>query len=219
MTMSVAAGPSVAGVGSEALVRGPKAREILDSRGNPTVEVDLETSVGLFRAAVPPGASTGAYEALELRDGDTNRYAGKGVRKVLGNIRDVIAPAVIGANVVDQTAFDSLLLELDGTENKSRLGANAILGVSMAACMAGAATRRLPLFRHTADIAGKPDPIVMPVPVMNVINGGSHAGNNLAMQEFMILPTGAPSFEEAMRMGAEVHAALKKKKRSRHATG
>lgn len=208
--MSVAAGPSVAGVRTEALVKGLKAREILDSRGNPTVEVDLETSTGLFRAAVPSGASTGAYEALELRDGDASRYVGKGVRKALANIRDVIAPAVIGSNVVDQAAFDSLLLELDGTENKSRLGANAILGVSMAACMAGAAARGLPLFRHIADIAGKPDPIVMPVPVMNVINGGSHAGNKLAMQEFMILPTGAPSFEEAMRMGAEVYAALKK---------
>lgn len=187
-----------------------KAREILDSRGNPTVEVDLCTATGIFRAAVPSGASTGAYEALELRDGDKTRYNGKGVLKAIANVNDIIAPAVIGKSVFDQYAFDRIMEDLDGTENKTVLGANAILGVSMAACMAAAAAKNIPLYQHISEIAGKgSSPKVMPVPVMNVINGGSHAGNNLAMQEFMILPTGATSFPEAMRMGAEVYAALK----------
>lgn len=189
---------------------GVRAREILDSRGNPTVEVELSTSDGTFRAAVPSGASTGAYEALELRDGDPTRYNGKGVLQAISNVNELIAPAVLGADVTDQKTFDGIMLELDGTENKARLGANSILGVSMAGCMAGAAAKGLPLYRHISDIAGKgDDPVIMPVPVMNVINGGSHAGNKLAMQEFMILPTGAGSFAEAMRMGAEVYAALK----------
>lgn len=185
------------------------AREIIDSRGNPTVEVELTVESGaVFRAAVPSGASTGAYEALELRDGDKGRYGGKGVLKAVGNVKKIEA-AVVGKSVLDQYAFDKVMLDLDGTENKAVLGANSVLGVSMAACMAAAAAKGLPLYRHIADVAGKRGVGVMPVPVMNVINGGSHAGNGLAMQEFMILPTGADSFKEAMRMGAEVYAALK----------
>lgn len=208
--MSIAPGPTLTTPSTSALIKSIKARQILDSRGNPTVEVDLHTEAGLFRAAVPSGASTGAYEALELRDGDKSRYNGKGVAKAISNVNDIIAPAVVGESVRDLFAFDEKLLTLDGTENKARLGANAILGVSMAACMAGAASRGVKLYQHISDVAGKGlDPVIMPVPVMNVINGGSHAGNKLAMQEFMILPTGADSFEEAMRMGAEVYAALK----------
>lgn len=202
--------PSVANSVTAGKVKGVRAREILDSRGNPTVEVELETSEGTFRAAVPSGASTGAYEALELRDGDKSRYNGKGVNRAISNVNDIIAPAVTGADVKNQAKFDSIMLELDGTENKSKLGANAVLGVSMAACMAAAAAKGMPLYRHISEIAGKgSDPLILPVPVMNVINGGSHAGNKLAMQEFMILPTGATSFPEALRMGAEVYAALK----------
>lgn len=209
--MSVATGPSLSNLSTAFKVTDVLARQILDSRGNPTVEVDLKTDAATFRAAVPSGASTGAYEALELRDKDPSQYTGKGVRKAISNVNDIIAPAVVGADVRDQYAFDKIMLELDGTDNKSRLGANAILGVSMAACMAGAAAKGIPLYQHISEIAGKgSDPLVMPVPVMNVINGGSHAGNKLAMQEFMILPTGAESFEEAMRMGCEVYAALKK---------
>nr|KAF6452236.1 enolase 2 [Molossus molossus] len=165
------------------------AREILDSRGNPTVEVDLYTARGLFRAAVPSGASTGIYEALELRDGDKQRYLGKGVLKAVDHINTTIAPALIssGLSVVEQEKLDNLMLELDGTENKSKFGANAILGVSLAVCKAGAAERELPLYRHIAQLAGNSD-LILPVPAFNVINGGSHAGNKLAMQEFMILP-------------------------------
>jgi enolase len=209
-----AAAPATVDAAADADARGVvlavRAREILDSRGNPTVEVELDTAAGSFRAAVPSGASTGAYEALELRDGDKTRYGGKGVRKAVSNIVDVIAPHVVGRSVLDQRSFDKIMLDLDGTENKAKLGANAVLGVSMAACMAAAAAKRIPLYQHIAELAGKgSQPVTMPVPVMNVINGGSHAGNKLAMQEFMILPTGADSFEEAMRMGAEVYAALK----------
>ena len=217
MRMSVAPGPVVttASTGKEA--KSVFAREILDSRGNPTVEVELTTDLGVFRAAVPSGASTGAYEALELRDGDKSRYNGKGVLKAISNVNESIAAAIKGADVTDQAKFDSIMLELDGTDNKSKLGANAILGVSMAACMAGAAAKNMPLYRHISEIAGKgSDPTILPVPVMNVINGGSHAGNKLAMQEFMILPTGAGSFQEAMRMGSEVYAALKKVIKSRY---
>ncbi|PXF40171.1 Gamma-enolase [Gracilariopsis chorda] len=208
--MCLAPGLAVASSLSSALTTDVRAREILDSRGNPTVEVELTTNDGTFRAAVPSGASTGAYEALELRDGDKQRYNGKGVLKAVDNINSIIAPAVQGADVTDQTSFDSIMLELDGTDNKAKLGANAILGVSMAACMAGAAANGVPLYAHISEIAGKgSQPTMMPVPVMNVINGGSHAGNKLAMQEFMILPTGASSFQEAMQMGSEVYAALK----------
>ncbi|EPY89781.1 gamma-enolase [Camelus ferus] len=212
------------------------AREILDSRGNPTVEVDLYTAKGLFRAAVPSGASTGIYEALELRDGDKQRYLGKGVMKAVDHINTTIAPALIssGLCVVEQEKLDNLMLDLDGTENKckrglgesggvqvgmrgadrqlkgqcSKFGANAILGVSLAVCKAGAAERELPLYRHIAQLAGNSD-LILPVPAFNVINGGSHAGNKLAMQEFMILPVGAENFRDAMRLGAEVYHTLK----------
>uniref|UniRef100_A0A4W4F8J1 phosphopyruvate hydratase n=1 Tax=Electrophorus electricus TaxID=8005 RepID=A0A4W4F8J1_ELEEL len=171
-----------------------QAREIFDSRGNPTVEVDLYTDKGLFRAAVPSGASTGIYEALELRDNDKSKYLGKGVSKAVEHVNQTIAPALI-AQVSD--LFES-----------SKFGANAILGVSLAVCKAGAAEKGVPLYRHIADLAGKPE-VILPVPAFNVINGGSHAGNKLAMQEFMILPVGANSFKEAMRIGAEVYHNLK----------
>ncbi|KAB1264800.1 Beta-enolase [Camelus dromedarius] len=164
------------------------AREILDSRGNPTVEVDLHTAKGRFRAAVPSGASTGIYEALELRDGDKSRYLGKGVLKAVEHINKTLGPALL--------------------EKATKFGANAILGVSLAVCKAGAAEKGVPLYRHIADLAGNPD-LILPVPAFNVINGGSHAGNKLAMQEFMILPVGASSFREAMRIGAEVYHNLK----------
>merc|ERR1711935_601887 len=188
-----------------------KARMIFDSRGNPTVEVDLTTAKGTFRAAVPSGASTGIHEALELRDKEADNYHGKGVGKALSNINDIIAPAVVEAqlNPVDQGALDAFLIKLDGTNNKSKLGANAILGVSMAACKAASAAKGVPLYRHIADLAGNPK-VIMPVPAFNVINGGSHAGNRLAMQEFMILPTGASCFSEAMKMGSETYHHLKK---------
>jgi len=184
------------------------ARQIFDSRGNPTVEVDVTTELGLFRAAVPSGASTGIYEALELRDGDKSRYLGKGVSKAVNNVNNTIAPKIVGQDPTQQNAIDKILLELDGTDDKKNLGANAILGVSMAVCRAGAAAKKVPLYRHIADLAGRKE-LLLPVPAFNVINGGTHAGNKLAMQEFMLLPTGATSFTEAMRMGAEVYHALK----------
>jgi len=184
------------------------ARMIFDSRGNPTVEVDVKTEKGVFRAAVPSGASTGIYEALELRDGDKSRFLGKGVDKAIANVNSIIAPKVIGLPVIDQSLVDKTLIELDGTDSKSKLGANAILGVSMAVCKAGAAQKGVPLYRHIADLAGHKN-VLLPVPAFNVINGGSHAGNKLAMQEFMILPIGASSFSEAMRMGTEVYHNLK----------
>ncbi|CAH1170460.1 unnamed protein product [Phaedon cochleariae] len=187
------------------------ARNIFDSRGNPTVEVDLVTDLGLFRAAVPSGASTGVHEALELRDNVKAQYHGKGVSKAIDNVNKIIAPELVkaGLEVTQQAEIDEFMLKLDGTENKSKLGANAILGVSLAVAKAGAAKKGVPLYRHLADLAGNKD-IVLPVPAFNVINGGSHAGNKLAMQEFMILPTGATSFTEAMRMGSEVYHHLKK---------
>ncbi|KAJ8266205.1 hypothetical protein GJAV_G00127700 [Gymnothorax javanicus] len=186
------------------------AREILDSRGNPTVEVDLYTHRGCFRAAVPSGASTGIHEALELRDGDKSRYLGKGALKAVEHVNKDIAPALLESklSVVEQEKIDKLMLHLDSTENKSCFGANAILGVSLAVCKAGAAEKGVPLYRHIADLAGHQE-VILPVPAFNVINGGSHAGNKLAMQEFMILPVGAANFREAMRMGAEVYHHLK----------
>mmetsp|Transcript_37130 Transcript_37130/g.84994 ORF Transcript_37130/g.84994 Transcript_37130/m.84994 type:complete len:466 (-) Transcript_37130:103-1500(-) len=193
-----------------------KAREIFDSRGNPTVEVDLATERGLFRAACPSGASTGIYEALELRDGDKSRLLGKGVTKAVQNVNEIIAPKLKGMDPTQQSVIDKLMVEeLDGTQNewgwcKSKLGANAILAVSMAVCRAGAATKQMPLYKYIAELSGKPtDKFVMPVPSFNVINGGSHAGNRLACQEFMILPTGAATFKEAMQIGAEVYHTLK----------
>lgn len=186
------------------------AREIFDSRGNPSVEVDITTSKGQFRAAVPSGASTGIYEALELRDKDPKRFLGKGVLKAVENVNNIIGPALIAKNVdvTKQEDVDKVMLELDGTPNKSKLGANAILGVSLAICKAGAAHKGVPLYKHIADLAGNKE-VILPVPAFNVINGGSHAGNKLAMQEFMLLPTGASNFKEAMRMGAEIYQNLK----------
>merc|ERR1712117_204527 len=185
------------------------ARQIYDSRGNPTVEVDLTTEKGIFRAAVPSGASTGIYEALELRD-KADTWHGKGVQKAVHNINNMIAPEIVAKcmDPVEQEKIDQLMLSLDGTDNKNKLGANAILGVSMAVCKAGACHKGVPLYRHIADLAGVKD-VMMPVPALNIINGGSHAGNKLAMQEFMILPTGAASFTEAMKMGSEVYHHLK----------
>lgn len=187
------------------------ARQIFDSRGNPTVEVDLTTELGLFRAAVPSGASTGVHEALELRDNEKNNYHGKGVKQAVGHINNSLAPELIksGLEVTQQTEIDEFLIKLDGTENKSKYGANALLGISLAIAKAGAAKKGVPLYKHLADLAGNKD-IILPVPAFNVINGGSHAGNKLAMQEFMILPTGATSFTEAMKIGSEVYHHLKK---------
>ena len=191
-------------------------REIIDSRGNPTVEVDIKTSDGvLHRASVPSGASTGIYEACELRDGGT-RYMGKGVLEAVAAVNDVIAPAIIGKDPVEQEALDDLMLALDGTPNKTNLGANSILGVSLALAKAGAHARGVPLFRHFADLAGNPNPNVLPTPCFNVINGGEHAGNKLAFQEFFIIPTGAETFREAMMIGCEVFHNLKAIIKAKH---
>src|SRR5271166_3386778 len=181
-----------------------KAREILDSRGNPTIEVDVRLRGGaLGRAAVPSGASTGVHEALELRDGDPKRYGGKGVLKAVANVNLTIARKLKGADAANQGAIDRTLIELDGNANKSKLGANATLGVSLAAAHASAAANGMPLYRYL-----NPGARVMPVPMMNVVNGGRHADSNVDMQEFMIVPAGAPSMAEAVRMGAEVFHAL-----------
>ena len=183
-----------------------KAREILDSRGNPTVEVYVILDSGIMgRAAVPSGASTGVHEALELRDGDKNRYGGKGVEKAVRHVNDVIAKALKGANPFEQSRIDSALIALDGTATKSKLGANAILGVSLAVAKAAAAQLGMPLYRYVGGV----DTYVMPVPMMNIINGGSHSDAPIAFQEFMIRPVGAASFKEALRMGTEVFHALK----------
>ncbi len=185
-------------------ITGVIAREILDSRGNPTVEVEIETSVGAFgRAAVPSGASTGKHEALELRDGGS-RYRGKGVSRAVANVRDTIGPALVGRPVLDQRGIDQLLLELDGSQNKSNLGANAILGVSLAAAHAAAASVGIPLFRYL----GGANAHLLPVPLMNVINGGRHAANDLDLQEFMVVPLEGAGFADALRMGTEVYHAL-----------
>jgi len=182
------------------------AREMLDSRGNPTIEVDVITESGFFgRAAVPSGASTGEHEALELRDGDKERYNGKGVLKAVQNVNEIIGPKLIGISVLEQPYIDNLMLELDGTENKSKFGANAILGVSLAVAKAAAAYCGLPLYQYIGGTNAK----VMPVPLMNILNGGKHADNNVDLQEFMVAPVGASSFKEALRMGVEVFHALK----------
>jgi len=187
-----------------------KAREILDSRGNPTVEVDLTTEGGISaRAAVPSGASTGIHEACELRDGDKARYVGKGVQKAVSAVNGELAAALVGFDVSDQKGLDAKMCELDGTANKSRLGANAILGVSMAAAKAAADAKGVPLYKHFADLAGNSGPMVLPVPCFNVINGGSHAGNKLAFQEYFIIPVGAETFKEAVRIGCECYHTLK----------
>ncbi|AAS52975.1 AER294Cp [Eremothecium gossypii ATCC 10895] len=195
------------------------ARSVYDSRGNPTVEVEVTTENGTFRSIVPSGASTGVHEALELRDGDKSKWLGKGVTKAVSNVNDIIAPALLSANVdvKDQKAVDALMLTLDGTPNKSKLGANAILGVSMAVAKAAAAEKKVPLYQHLADLAGSSTtPFVLPVPFLNVLNGGSHAGGALALQEFMIAPTGAESFSEALRMGSEVYHNLKSLTKKRY---
>ncbi|WP_417665310.1 phosphopyruvate hydratase [Pseudidiomarina sp.] len=187
------------------------AREIMDSRGNPTVEADVHLENGHWgRAAAPSGASTGSREALELRDGDASRYLGKGVEKAVANIHNLIAPALKGVDATDQAHVDQIMLELDGTENKEKLGANAILAVSLAAAKAAASSKGMPLYAHIAEINGTPGQFSMPLPMMNILNGGEHADNNVDIQEFMIQPVGASSFREGLRMGAEIFHALKK---------
>jgi len=182
------------------------AREILDSRGNPTIEVEVELESGIVgTAAVPSGASTGEHEAVELRDGDKNRYLGKGVLRAVENVNDAIAQELVGFEATDQVGIDKMMIELDGTPNKSKLGANAILGVSLAAARAAASAHSMPLFRYIGGANAK----ILPVPMMNIINGGKHADNNVDFQEFMIMPLAAPSFSEALRMGAEVFHSLK----------
>ncbi|MBE3568914.1 MAG: phosphopyruvate hydratase [Bacillales bacterium] len=182
------------------------AREVLDSRGNPTVEVEVYTESGAFgRALVPSGASTGEYEAVELRDGDKSRYLGKGVLTAVKNVNEIIAPELIGHDVTDQVGIDKLLIELDGTENKGKLGANAILGVSMAVARAAADYLEVPLYEYLGGFNAKQ----LPVPMMNILNGGAHADNNVDIQEFMIMPVGASNFREALRMGSEIFHNLK----------
>ncbi|WP_448216982.1 phosphopyruvate hydratase [Endozoicomonas sp. 2B-B] len=188
-----------------------KGREIMDSRGNPTVEADVILESGAMgRAAAPSGASTGSREALELRDGDKSRYLGKGVLKAVGNINGPIREALLGRDATDQRGLDAAMIELDGTENKSVLGANAILAVSLAAAKAAAADKKIPLYQHIADLNGTSGQFTMPVPMMNILNGGEHADNNVDIQEFMIQPVAARTFAEGLRMGAEVFHALKK---------
>lgn len=182
------------------------AREILDSRGNPTIEVDVILEGGAMgRAAVPSGASTGEHEAVELRDGDMKRYLGKGVQKAVANVNDVIGPALYGLDASEQVSIDKRMIELDGTENKSKLGANAILGVSLACAKAASETAELPLYQYI----GGPNAKILPVPCLNILNGGKHADNNVDLQEFMIIPSGAPSFREAMRYAVETYHHLK----------
>ncbi|TFB24314.1 phosphopyruvate hydratase [Filobacillus milosensis] len=183
------------------------AREVLDSRGNPTVEVEVQTESGAYGSAlVPSGASTGEYEAVELRDGDKGRYLGKGVEQAVKNVNDIIAPELVGFSVTDQILIDQQLIELDGTENKAKLGANAILGVSMAAAHAAADYLGLPLYQYLGGF----NSTTLPTPMMNILNGGEHADNNVDIQEFMVMPVGAPTFKEALRQGAEIFHALKK---------
>jgi enolase len=192
---------------SDTIIEAIQAREILDSRGNPTIEVEVYLNGGsMGRAAVPSGASTGAHEAIELRDGDPKRYLKKGVTKAVSNVHEIIDPQLSGEDASDQVHIDRLMLDLDGTPNKAKLGANAILGVSMACAHAVANYMGVPLFRYLGGTNGK----VLPVPLMNVINGGAHADNTIDFQEFMIAPVGAPTFREALRMGAEVFHNLKK---------
>lgn len=189
-----------------AMITDVYAREILDSRGNPTVEVEVYLEDGtISRAAVPSGASTGMFEAVELRDGDKSRYLGKGVLKAVENVNDIIGPAIIGYDATEQVAIDKIMIELDGTPNKGKLGANAILGVSMAVAKAAAESLDLPLFQYLGGTNAKE----LPVPMMNILNGGAHADNNVDIQEFMIMPVGAESFAQALRMCAEIYHTLK----------
>ena len=188
-----------------------KAREVLDSRGNPTIEADVLLEGGFFgTACAPSGASTGTREALELRDGDKSRYLGKGVLKAVANVNDLIKPELVGMDATNQNALDSKMLELDGTDNKAKLGANAILAVSLAAAKAAATAKGVELYEHIADLNGTAGQYSMPVPMMNIINGGEHADNNVDIQEFMVQPVGAANFAEALRAGAEIFHSLKK---------
>ena len=187
-----------------------RAREIVDSRGNPTVEADVVLNNGIIgRACAPSGASTGSREALELRDKDITRYGGKGVLAAVHNINTTIQTSLVGKSIVEQKELDQIMLDLDGTDNKSRLGANAILAVSLAVSKAAAKDMGIPLYAHIANLSGNDKKLTMPVPMMNIINGGEHADNNIDIQEFMIQPTGAPSFKEALRFGVEIFQALK----------
>ncbi|XP_031401859.1 cytosolic enolase 3 [Punica granatum] len=197
------------------VIRKIKARQILDSRGIPTVEVDLYTNKGMFRASVPSGDPSGMYEAVELRDGDKGMYLGNSVMKAVKNINDRISEALIGMDPTLQSQIDQAMIDLDKTEKKGELGANAILAVSIAACKAGAAEKEVPLYKHIADLAGRTN-LTLPVPAFSVISGGKHAGNNLAIQEIMILPVGASKFEEALQMGAETYHHLKEVISERH---
>lgn len=190
------------------------AREILDSRGNPTVEVEVQTETGHGRACVPSGASTGEHEAIELRDGDAKRYLGKGVKNAVANVNNVLGPSILGMDSLDQTGIDHVLCQADGTANKSKLGANAILGVSMATARAAADAVSLPLWRYLGGAQAR----VLPTPLMNILNGGTHADNGLEFQEFMVVPVGAPTFSDALRAGAEIFHALKKELKGRGLT-
>lgn len=186
-------------------------REVMDSRGNPTVEADVYLESGAWgRACAPSGASTGSREALELRDGDKSRYLGKGVLKAVAAINDDIQAALIGKDSLDQRSVDQIMIDLDGTENKEKFGANAILAVSLAVAKAAAMEKKVPLYQHISELNGTPGQYSMPVPMMNIINGGEHADNNVDIQEFMVQPVGAPNFREALRMGAEIFHSLKK---------
>lgn len=191
-------------------IKDVKARQLFDSRGNPTIEVEVETDDGKYRAMVPSGASTGKYEAHELRDCDAEKFNGKGVLKAVNNVNNELAVAIIGMDPTDQEGIDQALIDVDGSDDnrKSRLGANAILGVSMAVARAGAAKKGIPLYMHINNLAGNPT-LMLPVPCFNVLNGGSHAGNRLAIQEFMIMPTGAETFQEAMQIGVEIYHELR----------
>lgn len=201
----------VAQVDEKFRIKGVKAREILDSRGNPTVEVEFFTGSGIASAMVPSGASTGSYEALELRDGDKNRFRGKGVLKAVSNVNKLINPKIQWLDSRDQGNLDNQMCVLDGTPNKSKLGANAILGVSMAVCRGAAQLQGIPLYKHLAHLAYEKQPkkYILPVPSFNIINGGAHGGNNLAVQEFMIMPVGCKTFADALRAGSETYHELK----------
>jgi enolase len=202
---------AAAGCRSASTITKIVAREILDSRGNPTCEADIVTKDGIFRAAVPSGASTGIHEAVELRDGDKKRYMGKGVLKAVANVSGPINDRLKGFDVTKQKDIDEAMLALDGTANKAKLGANAILAVSLAAAKAGAAAKKVPLYKHFASLAGNdPDgPLLLPIPMSNVINGGVHAANALAPQEFMLAPLDFPSYSEALRAVVEIYHTLK----------
>jgi enolase len=193
--------------GNMTIIESVHGRQILDSRGNPTIEVEVSLTSGVVgRAAVPSGASTGEHEAIELRDGDKTKFMGKAVTKAVDNVNNVIAEEIVGEDAIDQVAIDQIMIDLDGTKNKGKLGANAILGVSMAVCRAASETLGLPLFQYIGGVNAK----ILPVPMMNILNGGSHADNNVDLQEFMIMPAGAPTFAEGLRMGAEIFHTLKK---------